>query len=149
MRSVSHLVVTAPRLRILTEYLLQTNRLFLSRTMATSSRQQPPWQPPPQPSPECQLPPLKIWNSLTRSKNLFVPIDSKNKTITWYVCGPTVYNDAHLGHARNYATTDIIRRILQDYFKYKVKFVMNITDVDDKVRFKMYESEKSCELRQL
>jgi cysteinyl-tRNA synthetase len=44
-----------------------------------------------------------------------------------------VYDDAHLGHARNYVTTDIIRRILRDYFKYKVNFVMNITDVDDKI----------------
>ena len=40
----------------------------------------------------------------------------------------------HLGHARNYVTSDIIRRILRDYFKFKVKFVMNITDIDDKVR---------------
>ncbi|KPI36907.1 Cysteine--tRNA ligase [Cyphellophora attinorum] len=46
---------------------------------------------------------------------------------------PTVYDDAHLGHARNYVTIDIIRRILQDYFGYKVHFVMNITDVDDKI----------------
>jgi len=44
-----------------------------------------------------------------------------------------VYDDAHLGHARNYVSTDIIRRILRDYFEYDVKFVMNITDVDDKV----------------
>ena len=45
-----------------------------------------------------------------------------------------MYDDAHLGHARNYVSTDIIRRIMQDFFKYDVKFVMNITDVDDKVR---------------
>ena len=44
-----------------------------------------------------------------------------------------MYDDAHLGHARNYVSTDIIRRILRDYFGFKVKFVMNITDVDDKV----------------
>ncbi len=44
-----------------------------------------------------------------------------------------MYDDAHLGHARNYVSTDIIRRILRDYFEYDVKFVMNITDVDDKV----------------
>lgn len=105
------------------------------RTMATTSRQQPPWEPPPQPNADAHLPPLKIWNSLTRSKTPFVPIDWKNKTVTWYACGPTVYDDAHLGHARNYMSTDIIRRIMRDYFKYNVKFVMNITDVDDKVRF--------------
>lgn len=44
-----------------------------------------------------------------------------------------MYDDAHLGHARNYVSTDIIRRILRDYFEYDVKFIMNITDVDDKV----------------
>lgn len=54
--------------------------------------------------------------------------------MTWYVCGPTVYDDAHVGHARNYVSTDIIRRIMRDYFKFDVKFVMNVTDVDDKVR---------------
>ena len=106
---------------------------LLQRTMATTSRQQPPWEPPPQPSTDCPLPPLKIWNSLTRSKTLFVPIDWKNRTVTWYACGPTVYDDAHLGHARNYVSTDIIRRIMRDYFKYNVKLVMNITDIDDKV----------------
>lgn len=46
-----------------------------------------------------------------------------------------MYDDAHLGHARNYVSTDIIRRIMRDYFKFDIKFVMNITDVDDKVFF--------------
>ena len=101
--------------------------------MATSTRQQPPWVPPSQPGPEIELPPLKIWNSLTRSKTPFVPIDWKNRRVTWYACGPTVYDDAHLGHARNYVSTDILRRIMRDYFKFSVYFVMNITDVDDKV----------------
>lgn len=54
--------------------------------------------------------------------------------VTWYTCGPTVYGDAHLGHARNYVTTDILRRVMRDYFKFDVKFVMNITDVDDKAQ---------------
>ena len=103
-------------------------------TMATTSRQQPHWEPPASPNPDVLLPPLKIWNSLTRSKTPFIPIDWKNRGVTWYACGPTVYDDAHLGHARNYVSTDIIRRIMRDYFKYNVKFVMNITDVDDKVR---------------
>lgn len=44
-----------------------------------------------------------------------------------------MYDDAHLGHARNYVSTDIVRRIMKDYFKFDVEFVMNITDVDDKV----------------
>ncbi|KAJ5238964.1 hypothetical protein N7468_003583 [Penicillium chermesinum] len=99
-----------------------------------SSRQQPPWRQPPLPE-GTQLPPLKIWNSLTKSKTPFIPLDSAGKKVTWYACGPTVYDDSHLGHARNYVTTDIIRRIMRDYFKFDVHFVMNITDVDDKVCF--------------
>ena len=114
----------------------------LANRMATSARQQPPWQAPPEPGPEAQLPPLKIYNSLTRSKTPFIPLDWKNQSVGWYVCGPTVYDDAHLGHARNYVSTDIIRRILRDFFRYKVNFVMNITDVDDKVRFKIRMSRE-------
>ncbi|MCJ1310405.1 hypothetical protein MMC25_004069 [Agyrium rufum] len=101
--------------------------------MASKARAQPPWQAPSPPTDDVDLPPIKIENSLTRSKTLFIPIDWKNRTVSWYACGPTVYDDAHLGHARNYVTTDIIRRILKDYFKYNVEFVMNITDVDDKI----------------
>ncbi|KAI9725073.1 MAG: hypothetical protein M1812_000349 [Candelaria pacifica] len=101
--------------------------------MATTVRQQPHWKPPSDPEPEIKIPPLKLWNSLTRTKSPFVPLDPQGKKVTWYACGPTVYDDAHLGHARNYISTDIIRRILRDYFKYDVKFVMNITDVDDKI----------------
>ncbi|KAL8950386.1 MAG: hypothetical protein Q9222_003584 [Ikaeria aurantiellina] len=102
--------------------------------MATQARQQPHWQPPPKPfDSETPLPSLKIYNSLTRSKNLFSPLDPRGKKVTWYTCGPTVYDDAHLGHARNYISTDIIRRIMVDYFKFDVQFVMNITDVDDKI----------------
>ncbi|KAJ5573858.1 uncharacterized protein N7459_008285 [Penicillium hispanicum] len=97
-----------------------------------SSRQQPPWREPPS-HPGAQLPPLKVWNSLTKSKTPFVPLDPAGKKVTWYACGPTVYDDAHLGHARNYVSTDIIRRIMRDYFKFDVHFVMNITDVDDKI----------------
>lgn len=97
-----------------------------------SSRQQPPWRQPPS-HPGAELPPLKVWNSLTKSKTPFVPIDPAGKKVSWYACGPTVYDDSHLGHARNYVTTDIIRRIMRDYFKFDVNFVMNITDVDDKV----------------
>ncbi|EFW98465.1 cysteinyl-tRNA synthetase [Grosmannia clavigera kw1407] len=57
-------------------------------------------------------------------------------TVTWYSCGPTVYDLSHMGHARNYVSTDVIRRILRDYFGYKVQFIMNITDVDDKIIIK-------------
>lgn len=63
----------------------------------------------------------------------FVPSNKDGKTVTWYTCGPTVYDHSHLGHARNYVSTDILRRITRDYFGYNVKFVENITDVDDKI----------------
>lgn len=96
---------------------------------------QPAWSPPPAPSPEVEanLPKLQIYNSLTRSKTPFIPLDKKGKKVSWYACGPTVYDDAHLGHARNYVSQDIIRRIMSDYFHFDLTFVMNITDVDDKI----------------
>ncbi|KAK8153997.1 tRNA synthetases class I (C) catalytic domain-containing protein [Phyllosticta citrichinensis] len=109
---------------------LPTARPPLHRPFAMAARTQPPWQAPPS-RPDLDLPPLHVYNSLTRSKVPFVPIDGKK--VSWYACGPTVYDDAHLGHARNYVSTDIIRRIMRDYFKYDVRFVMNITDVDDKI----------------
>ena len=101
--------------------------------MASTNRQQPRWQQP-QYTGDRALPPLRIWNTLTRSKTPFIPIDPAGREVTWYACGPTVYDDAHLGHARTYLTSDIIRRIVRDYFGFKVRYVMNITDVDDKVR---------------
>ncbi|KAF3491674.1 cysteinyl-tRNA synthetase [Arthroderma uncinatum] len=94
--------------------------------------EQPLWHEPPT-HPNCTPPPLKLWNSLTRSKTLFIPRDPDGQKVTWYACGPTVYDDAHLGHARNYVTTDILRRIMRNYFHFDVKFIMNITDVDDKI----------------
>ncbi|KUI66404.1 Cysteine--tRNA ligase [Cytospora mali] len=77
------------------------------------------------------VPCLDIYNSLTRRKDRFVP--TKSDTVSWYTCGPTVYDDAHLGHARNYVSTDIVRRIMKDYFGFNVRFVMNVTDIDDKI----------------
>ncbi|TVY65506.1 Cysteine--tRNA ligase [Lachnellula suecica] len=100
--------------------------------MASDGRNQPPWIPP-QARPDAQLPRLTIYNSLTRNKDDFVPVDPTGKMVTWYSCGPTVYEDAHLGHAKNYVSIDIIRRIMMDYFGFRVKFVMNTTDIDDKI----------------
>ncbi|KAH8805796.1 tRNA synthetases class I (C) catalytic domain-containing protein [Xylogone sp. PMI_703] len=78
---------------------------------------------------------LKVYNSLKPGVlDTFQPL--KEGTVSWYACGPTVYDFSHLGHARNYVATDIIRRILKDYFQYNVKFVMNITDIDDKIILK-------------
>ncbi|KAH7067924.1 tRNA synthetases class I (C) catalytic domain-containing protein [Paraphoma chrysanthemicola] len=106
----------------------QTSQVWKAN-MATPARTQPPWKEPKSSQPAK----LKVWNSLTRSKNEFVPIDSEGKVVKWYSCGPTVYDDAHLGHARNYVTIDILRRVLSGYFGYNLRFVQNITDVDDKI----------------
>ena len=93
--------------------------------------QQPAWKLPER---KVEEPVLKVYNSLTHSKVPFVPLDPAGKRITWYCCGPTVYDAGHLGHARNYVTTDVLRRVMRDYFGYEVVFVQNVTDVDDKAR---------------
>lgn len=56
-----------------------------------------------------------------------------NNIKTIYICGPTVYDKSHIGHARTYIAMDIIRRILEDYYHINTYFVMNITDIDDKI----------------
>jgi cysteinyl-tRNA synthetase len=69
-------------------------------------------------------------NSLTGQKE---PIQRLNDVpLRVYTCGPTMYSQAHLGHARTYTSLDTIRRILTDYFKTPVTWCMNITDVEDK-----------------
>ena len=70
--------------------------------------------------------PLLIYNTLSRQKELFTPISSPH--VGMYVCGPTVYGDGHLGHARPAITFDIVFRYLQ-HIGYKVRYVRNITDV--------------------
>lgn len=69
---------------------------------------------------------LKVYNTLTKSKELFQPINSP--FVGMYVCGPTVYNDVHLGNVRTFISFDIIYRYLQ-YLGYRVRYVRNITDV--------------------
>lgn len=69
---------------------------------------------------------LKLYNTLSRSKETFVPIKKNKASI--YSCGPTVYNYAHIGNLRTYVFMDVLRRILQ-YSGYEVTSVMNITDV--------------------
>jgi cysteinyl-tRNA synthetase len=69
---------------------------------------------------------LRLYNTLTKKIEEFTPPDPKHVTV--YACGPTVYNVAHIGNFRTYTMTDFLVRTLQ-YFGYRVKFVMNITDV--------------------
>src|SRR3989339_634161 len=72
---------------------------------------------------------LKLYNTLTRKKEIFKPL--KGKSVGLYTCGPTVYNFAHLGNFRAYIFGDLLKRYLK--FKgFKVKHIMNLTDVDDK-----------------
>lgn len=72
---------------------------------------------------------IVFYNSLTKKKEEFKPID--NNKVGIYSCGPTVYNYAHIGNFRAYIFSDILHRVLLDY-GYDVRFIMNLTDVDDK-----------------
>ncbi|MEM3247478.1 MAG: cysteine--tRNA ligase [Candidatus Micrarchaeaceae archaeon] len=73
---------------------------------------------------------LFVFNTLHREKEEFVPRDGKK--VNMFVCGQTVYDDAHMGHAKTYINFDIIVRWLR-YLGYEVKYVQNITDIDDKI----------------
>ncbi len=79
---------------------------------------------------------LKVYNTLAGKKEKFSPL--KKKAVRMYVCGVTVYDDCHLGHARCYVAFDAIYRYLR-YKGYKVKYIQNITDVDDKIIAKAKE----------
>lgn len=72
---------------------------------------------------------LKLFNTMGRKEEIFKPLNAKE--VTFYTCGPTVYNYAHLGNFRAYVVQDVLRRYLE-FSGYKVKHVMNLTDVDDK-----------------
>ncbi|MDO4198513.1 MAG: cysteine--tRNA ligase [Erysipelotrichaceae bacterium] len=79
---------------------------------------------------------MKLYNSYTLKTEEFVPI--KENEVSMYVCGPTVYNHAHIGNARPIVVFDTLRRTLEA-LGYKVKFVSNFTDVDDKIINKAIE----------
>lgn len=73
---------------------------------------------------------LKVYNTLTKQKEEFIPLKSGEVSI--YVCGVTPYNDPHIGNARPFITWDVIRRYFR-HLGYKVKYIQNFTDVDDKI----------------
>jgi len=86
---------------------------------------------------------IKIYNSLKREKEEFKPLVKDE--VRMYVCGPTVYDEPHIGHARSAYIFDVIRRYLQ-YRGYDVTFVRNVTDVDDKIINKAKEEFKGEDL---
>lgn len=85
---------------------------------------------------------MLIYNTLTKKKEEFIPINPPN--VTMYVCGPTIYDYFHIGNARSFVMSDIVRRYLE-YKGYNVTFAMNITDVDDKLIKKANEENVKVE----
>lgn len=84
---------------------------------------------------------MQIYNTLTKKKEEFIPLNPPN--VTMYVCGPTVYDFFHIGNARTFIVSDMIRRYLI-YKGFNVLFAMNITDVDDKIIRKANEKKISA-----
>ncbi|RJP62319.1 MAG: cysteine--tRNA ligase [Ignavibacteriales bacterium] len=83
---------------------------------------------------------MKIYNTFSKSKEEFIP--TKKGEVTFYMCGPTVYDYFHIGNSRSFIMADIIRRYLE-YKGFLVKFVMNLTDVDDKIIKKAIQENTS------
>ena len=85
---------------------------------------------------------FKLFNTLSRELQEFVPLDPAGKAVGVYCCGPTVYDFAHIGNWRTFVFSDLVRRYLE--FKgFAVKHVMNITDIDDKIIKKVNETKLS------
>src|SRR3954466_16417231 len=93
----------------------------------------PPSDAPPQPE-------FRLFNTMTRSIEPFAPADGQ--TVRIYSCGPTVYNPAHLGNFRTFLFVDLMRRALR-LRGWKVRQVMNLTDVDDKIIKRAPEQRKT------
>jgi len=85
---------------------------------------------------------LQIYNSLTKQKELFQPIHEGQ--VNLYVCGMTVYDFCHIGHARVLVVFDIVTQFLRQ-LGYKVNYIRNITDIDDKIIHRAQENQESCE----
>src|SRR6266496_6046861 len=89
---------------------------------------------------------LRLYNTLTRAKDVFKPIDPK--AVRVYVCGPTVYDFAHIGNARPLLVFDVLFRLLRHlYGAEHVTYVRNITDVDDKINARA--AERGISIREL
>jgi len=88
--------------------------------------------------------PLQFFNTLSRRKEDFLPLDPAGKKVGMYTCGPTVYNYAHIGNLRAFMFEDLLRRYLE-YKGFLVTHVMNITDVEDKIIRTVRETGKSLQ----
>src|SRR5437868_3167818 len=89
---------------------------------------------------------LRLFNTLTKTKEVFAPFDPKN--VRMYVCGPTVYDFAHIGNARPVIVFDLLFRLLRHiYGDAHVTYVRNITDVDDKINARA--AERGISIREL
>ena len=88
---------------------------------------------------------IKLHNSKARRKELFEPIDPSN--VRMYLCGPTVYDRAHLGNARNVIVFDVLYRFFREiYGEHNVKYVRNFTDIDDKINQRAKDLGKEIKL---
>ena len=85
---------------------------------------------------------LRLYNTLTRKKEVFAPIDPQN--VRMYVCGPTVYDYIHIGNGRPIVVFDVLFRLLQRMYP-RVSYVRNITDVEDKIMERAKENGESIE----
>src|SRR3954464_5566132 len=89
---------------------------------------------------------LRLYDTLTKEKRPFVPLDPDN--VRMYVCGPTVYDFAHIGNARPVIVFDVLFRLLRHlYGEAHVKYVRNVTDVDDKINARA--AERGIPIREL
>ena len=86
---------------------------------------------------------LLLTNSLTRKKEIFKPINPKK--ISLYACGPTVYDNPHVGNARSLVVFDVLYRVLKTLYRSNVTYVRNITDVDDKIIEASHKNKMSIE----
>jgi cysteinyl-tRNA synthetase len=82
---------------------------------------------------------MRFYNTFSKTKEEFIPLNPPN--VSFYTCGPTVYDYFHIGNARSFIMADVLRRYLE-YKGYAVKFVMNITDVDDRIIKKSNDEKK-------
>src|ERR1700748_1853334 len=90
--------------------------------------------------------PLRLYNTLTKTKEDFTPLDPSN--VRMYVCGPTVYDFAHIGNARPAIVFDVLfRHLRHTYGDAHVTYVRNITDVDDKINARA--AERGISIREL